>query len=55
MPSTLLKTTTETFTGIKLTQYVNDANGTDYDILSAGILGLGIGVVSASCGKKWLE
>lgn len=52
MPSKLLKTTTKTFSGIELTNYVNDARGTEYEVLSAAIIGAGISIVSAACGKK---
>jgi|GEM_PF-2544542 len=52
MPSTLLKTTTQTYSGTKLAQYVNDAQGTEFDTITIAIASLGIGVVSVACGKK---
>lgn len=52
MPSTLLKTTTQTFTGNALTKYVNDSYGTTFTKIAAAITSLGISVVSAVCGKK---
>lgn len=37
---------------MKLTQYVNDAQGTEYDKITTVVIELGIGVVSTACGKK---
>ena len=46
MPSRLLGQTTQTFSDIKLAQYVNDARGTNFANISVAIASLGIGAVS---------
>lgn len=48
MPTRLLGTDVSTFSGIKLTKYVNDAQGSDFDDIAEAVTGLGVGVVATS-------
>ncbi len=48
MPEILLGQSTETFSGIALTQYVNDQNETHFNNIVGAILGLGVTVVATS-------
>ncbi|WP_026895344.1 hypothetical protein [Clostridiisalibacter paucivorans] len=48
MASRLLKEESKTFSGMKLTQYVNEENGTNFDNIVEAVAGLGIAAVGAA-------
>lgn len=48
MPSRLIRTSTDVFSGIELVKYVNRHRGTEYDDIKNAILGLGLSVVATS-------